>query len=85
MRNECHIWAKLEKKTKKLKIKAWEFFNELDDGSQRNNAAKIPVVKDHYAKFAASWVEPEVEPVQSGHAEPVILTVQSVKEQMHGK
>ena len=55
VRNECHIWAKLEKKTKKLKIKAWEFFMEMDDGSQRNNAARIPVVRDYYNKFASNY------------------------------
>jgi len=55
VRNECHIWAKLEKKTKKLKIKAWEFFMEMDDGSQRNNAARIPVVRDYYNKFSSNY------------------------------
>ena len=45
----------MEKKTKKLKIKAWEFFMESDDGSKRNNAARIPVVKDYYNKFASNY------------------------------
>ena len=52
VRNECHIWDKLEKKTAKLKIKAWEFWMESDEGgSKRTNAAKIPVVKDTLNKF----------------------------------
>ena len=52
VRNECHIWDKLEKKTAKLKQKAWEFWMELDEGgSERTNAAKINVVKDTLNKF----------------------------------
>jgi len=51
VRNECHIWDKLEKKTAKLKKKAWQFWEELDGGSQRTNAAKIPVVRDTLDKF----------------------------------
>ena len=51
VRNECHIWEKIEKKTKKLKLKAWNFWYSLDDGSERKNAARIPTVKDTYRKF----------------------------------
>jgi len=51
VRNECHIWDKLEKKTAKLKKKAWDFWVELDGGSQRTNAAKIPVVRDTLDKY----------------------------------
>merc|ERR1711924_355735 len=48
VRNECHIWDKIEKKTKKLKIKAWKFWFDLDDGSKRTSASRIPVVKPSF-------------------------------------
>ena len=32
VRQECHIWERIDKKTRKLKAKAWKFFMATQEG-----------------------------------------------------